>query len=117
MDSGRRGLPGLSVEVTPRYRFMYRLNRIVWRSVFRLRAEGLDRWPSPPFQIVANHHNGFDPLLIMAVAPREPRITWFGPRERDFSRGVKNRIMGFFGGVIPYDPTTTNVTSAVRAVM
>ncbi len=72
--------------------------------------------PVAPFQLVANHHNGFDPLLVMAAAPLAPRITWFGPKEADFSRGFKNRVMAFFGGVIPYNPDKTTLTSAVRAV-
>ena len=95
---------------------MWGLVRAVVRPLFDLRVSGLEHWPAPPFQIVANHHNGWDPLLVIAVVPVEPRITWFGPRERDFSRGLKNRIMGFFGGMIPYDPAGTTLTSAVRAV-
>jgi 1-acyl-sn-glycerol-3-phosphate acyltransferase len=57
-----------------------------------------------------------DPLLVMSVAPVEPRITWFGPREADFGRGFRNRVMAYFGGVIPYNPEKTTLTSAVRAV-
>lgn len=105
----------LSVTVTARYRAMWAANRAVVRLLFDVRAVGLE-WPPPPFQLVANHHNGFDPMLVMAVAPLEPRITWFGPRERDFRRGFKNRVMAFFGGVIPYHPQHTTLTSAVRAV-
>ena len=112
----RTGPRELSVEVTPRYRLMWGLVRLVVRSLFRVRASGLERWPDPPFQLVANHHNGWDPLLVISVVPVEPRITWFGPRETDFSRGFKNRIMGFFGGMIPYNPEKTTLTSAVRAV-
>lgn len=112
----RTGPRELSVAVTPRYRFMWGLNRLVMRTLFDLRASGLDRWPAPPFQIASNHHNGFDPLLVIAVTPLEPRITWFGPRETDFSRGFKNRVMAFFGGVIPFNPEKTTLTSAVRAV-
>ncbi len=95
---------------------MWWLNRLLIRLLFDVRSSGLERWPEGPFQLVANHHNGFDPMLIMAVAPFEPRITWFGPKEADFSRGFKNRVMGFFGGVIPYNPSKTTLTSAVRAV-
>ena len=95
---------------------MWVLARLVVRALFDVRASGLAHWPAPPFQIVANHHNGWDPLLVIAVAPLRPRITWFGPREADFSRGLKNRVMAFFGGVIPYDPRKTTLTSAVRAV-
>jgi 1-acyl-sn-glycerol-3-phosphate acyltransferase len=112
----RTGPRELSVAVTPRYRFMWGLNRLIVRLLFDVRASGLEHWPAPPFQLVANHHNGFDPMLVLAVAPHEPRITWFGPREADFSRGFKNRVMGYFGGMIPYDPEKTTLTSAVRAV-
>ena len=112
----RTGPRELSVAVTVRYRFMWGVNRVAMRALFDVRAAGLDRWPPPPFQLVANHHNGFDPLLVLAVVPIEPRITWFGPREADFGRGLKNRVMAFFGGVIPYNPEKTTLTSAVRAV-
>ena len=116
-DRARRTGPReLSVAVTPRYRFMWSLNRLIVGLLFDVRATGLEHWPAPPFQLVANHHNGVDPLLVMSVAPVEPRITWFGPREADFSRGFKNRLMAFFGGVIPYHPEMTTLTSAVRAV-
>jgi 1-acyl-sn-glycerol-3-phosphate acyltransferase len=86
------------------------------RPLFDVRASGIEHWPAPPFQLVANHHSGWDPLLVLAVVPVEPRITWFGPREADFSRGFKNRVMAYFGGVIPYNPEKTTLTSAVRAV-
>jgi 1-acyl-sn-glycerol-3-phosphate acyltransferase len=109
-------VPQLSVHVTRRYRLAVLIGKPIMRSLLRLRAEGLEHWPAPPFQIVANHHNGFDPILVMAVTPLEPRITWFGPKEKDFRRGIKNRIMGLIGGVIPYDPDKTNLMSAVRAV-
>ncbi len=112
----RTGPRELAVAVTPRYRFMWGLNRLVVGALFDVRATGLEHWPAPPFQLVANHHNGVDPMLVMSVAPVEPRITWFGPREADFSRGFKNRLMAFFGGVIPYHPEMTTLTSAVRAV-
>ena len=116
-DRARRTGPRqLSVAVTPRYRLMWGLNRAVMRTLFDMRVSGLHHWPEPPFQVVSNHHNGFDPLLVLSVVPVEPRITWFGPREADFSRGFKNRVMAFFGGVIPYNPEKTTLTSAVRAV-
>ena len=116
-DRARRTGPReLSVAVTPRYRFMWGVNRAVVRLLFDVRASGLQAWPEPPFQVVANHHNGWDPLLVLSVVPVEPRITWFGPREADFSRGFKNRVTAFFGGVIPYNPEKTTLTSAVRAV-
>jgi 1-acyl-sn-glycerol-3-phosphate acyltransferase len=112
----RTGPRELSVDVTPRYRLMWRLSRWIVRILFDVRAVGLQHWPRPPFQLVVNHHNGFDPILVLGAAPLEPRITWFGPKEADFSRGFKNRVMAFFGGMIPYHPARTTLTSAVRAV-
>ena len=116
MTGRRTGPRELSVAVTPRYRLMWGLVRAIVRPLFGVRVKGLEHWPAPPFQIAANHHNGWDPLLVIAVVPVEPRITWFGPKETDFSRGFKNRVMGFFGGMIPYNPDKTTLTSAVRAV-
>lgn len=116
-DRARRvGPRELSVAVTPRYRVVWAVNRLLVRGLFDVQAQGLEHWPDPPFQLVANHHNGWDPMLVMAVTPVAPRITWFGPREADFSRGFKNRVMAFVGGVIPYHPQKTTLTSAVRAV-
>ena len=116
-DRARRTGPrALDVTVTRRYRAMWGVVRLLIRLLFDVRVTGAERWPAAPFQIVANHHNGFDPLIVIGALPLEPRITWFGPREADFSHGFKNRLMAFFGGVIPYSPDGTTLTSAVRAV-
>ena len=112
----RTGPRELAVEVTPRYRLMRVVVRGLIGLLFHVRAERLQQWPEAPFLLVCNHHSGWDPMLVTAVAPERPRITWFGPKERDFSRGFKNRLMGFFGGVIPYNPEKTTLVSAVRAV-
>lgn len=112
----RTGPRELSVAVTPRYRLMRWLIRLAVGVLYRVRADGLEEWPEPPFLLLCNHHSGWDPMLVTTVAPERPRITWFGPKERDFSRGFKNRLMRFFGGVIPYNPEKTTLVSAVRAV-
>lgn len=112
----RTGPREISVEVSGRWRAMWLGNRLLVRLLFDVEADGLEQWPPAPFCLVLNHHNGWDPMLVMAVTPQSPRITWFGPREADFSHGFKNRVMGFFGGVIPYHPEKTTLTSAVRSV-
>lgn len=112
----RTGPRTLDVHVTPRYRIEWLALRVLIGVLFDVRVRGQEHWPRAPFQLVCNHHNGWDPMLIIGSCPLEPRITWFGPREADFSRGFKNRVMGFFGGMIPYSPDGTTLTSAVRAV-
>jgi 1-acyl-sn-glycerol-3-phosphate acyltransferase len=106
----------LGVTVTWRYRLEWVLVRAVVRVLFRVRGDGLERWPPAPFQLATNHHSGWDPLLVLAISPLRPRVTWFGPKEVDFSRGFRNRVMGFFGGMIPFNPSKTNLGSSVRAV-
>jgi hypothetical protein len=76
-----------------RYRFMRVADRPLVRWPFRIHEEGLDHSPDPPFCLVVNHHNGWDPLILICVNLAVPRITWFGPRETDFSHGFKNRVM------------------------
>ena len=116
-DRARRTGPRDSdASVTLRYRVMRAIDIGIVRLLFDIRTEGLDRWPPAPFCLVLNHHNGWDPMLALAATPKRPRITWFGPREADFSRGFRNRLMAFYGGVIPYNPEKTTLTSAVRAV-
>jgi 1-acyl-sn-glycerol-3-phosphate acyltransferase len=112
----RTGPREVSVAVDGRYRLLWIAIRLLVRALWDVRASGLDRWPSAPFCLAINHHNGWDPMLVMAAAPLRPRVTWFGPKEADFSRGFKNRVMAFFGGVIPYHPEKTTLTSAVRSV-
>ena len=112
----RTGPRDISVTVDARWRAMWITNRLLVRLLFDVRGVGLEHWPAPPFCLVVNHHNGWDPMLVMAVSPLSPRVSWFGPKEADFSRGFKNRVMAFFGGVIPYHPDRTTLTSAVRSV-
>jgi len=112
----RTGPRELSVTVTPRYRLMRLAARLVTGALFDVHPDGGELWPDAPFQLVCNHHSGWDPILVIAVTPATPRITWFGPREADFGRGFKNRVMAFIGGVIPFDPAHTSLVSAVRAV-
>src|SRR5690606_34054184 len=112
----RTGPRTLDVHVTLRYRLEWIGLRLLIGGPFDGRVSGLEHWPKAPFQLVSNHHNGWDPMILMGSCPMEPRITWFGPIEADFSRGFKNRVMGFFGGMIPYSPDGTTLTSAVRAV-
>ena len=72
--------------------------------------------PGAPYCLVLNHHSGWDPLLVISVSPLAPRITWFGPKEADLTRGFRNQVINFFGVAIPFDPATSSFTGAARAV-
>ena len=58
----------LGASLTWRYRLQRVLVKGVVHTLFKVEAEGLDRWPPGPFQLVTNHHSGWDPLLVGAIA-------------------------------------------------
>jgi len=71
--------------------------------VFRLRVDGLDRIPRPPYIIAANHQSWFDTLFIVAVFPAVPMIYTLARRETVFSRRWKRWLVPQFG-VFPISP-------------
>ena len=90
--------------------------RFFVRLLFNVRVVDTGRLPDAPYCLVVNHHSGWDPLLVISVSPLAPRITWFGPKEADLTRGFRNRVINFFGCAIPFDPATSSFTGAARAV-
>jgi 1-acyl-sn-glycerol-3-phosphate acyltransferase len=107
--------PG-SLVIDRRYRAMWRTVRFFVRLLYRVRAVDAERVPGAPYCLVLNHHSGWDPLLVISVSPLAPRITWFGPKEADLTKGFRNRAINFFGCAIPFDPATSSLTGAARSV-
>jgi len=99
-----------------RYRTLWRTVRWAVRLLYKVRAVDAQRLPDAPYCVVLNHHSGWDPLLVISVSPLAPRITWFGPKEADLTKGFRNRVINFFGCAIPFDPATSSFTGAARAV-
>ncbi len=62
---------------------LYWLARIfflpLFKLLFRFRVEGLDRYPSGPALIVANHVSALDPMFMAAAAPE--RVLMVGAAE------------------------------------
>jgi 1-acyl-sn-glycerol-3-phosphate acyltransferase len=54
--------------------------RIIFPSLFRVRIEGENHWPSTgPCIVASNHFSNFDPILLGAYLPRQ--ITFLAKRE------------------------------------
>ena len=81
--------PG-SLVIDRRYRTLWRTVRFFVRLLYRVRAVDSGRLPDAPFCLVLIHHSGWDPLLVIGVAPLAPRFTWFGPKVADVTRGFRN---------------------------
>ena len=105
-----------SVTIDRRYRTLWRTVRFFVRLLYKVRAGDSSRLPDAPYCLVLNHHSGWDPLLVTAVSPLAPRITWFGPKEPDLTKGFRNRVIDYFGAAIPFDPASSSFTSVAHAV-
>jgi 1-acyl-sn-glycerol-3-phosphate acyltransferase len=87
------------------------------RCWFRLRLEGFDRLPEPPYVIVFNHLSWVDPMVLYATWPASVRVHVYGPKEADMAVGWRNRLISWIGHAVPFDPDKTHLlTSAKRAV-
>jgi 1-acyl-sn-glycerol-3-phosphate acyltransferase len=86
------------------------------RALFRVRVEGRHRWPSGPAVICFNHQSWTDPFVLMATMPWRPRLSFFGPKEDDMSKGGRNRLMLWTGTAVPFKPGKSDLKEAARAV-
>ena len=88
--------------------------RLLVGCLFRLRVEGLERYPTGPAVLCFNHQSWLDPFVIVAGVPSTPRLSMFGPREADMSVGWRNRAMGWTGIPVPFHPAKDDLIGATR---
>ena len=86
------------------------------RVLFRVRLEGRALLPDGPYLLCFNHQSWADPFILLAVLPRRPRITFFGPKEADLRVGRRNRLIAWSGVALPYRPDKTDLLGATRRV-
>lgn len=55
--------------------------RAIFRLVFRVRVQGLEKMPKSPVIICANHLGWTDPFLVLLFLPIEPRIYILGEKQ------------------------------------
>jgi 1-acyl-sn-glycerol-3-phosphate acyltransferase len=63
-----------------------------------------------------NHQNWADPLYMFAAFPRGQRMYFFGPKEEEMRRGLRNRLMRWCGVVVPYRPGNRGLVAATARV-
>ncbi len=85
------------------YRVLFWLVRLVVRLFFRLRVEGLESLPAPPFLIAANHQAWYDSAFIIASLRPVPMVYTMARRDTVFNRGWKRWLVTRIG-VFPIQP-------------
>jgi 1-acyl-sn-glycerol-3-phosphate acyltransferase len=91
---------------TRAYRLAYRLAWLVLRLLFRVRVEGSENIPAPPFIIAANHTRWYDSVFIIGAfihSRQLPMIYTMARRDTVFNRRWKRWLFPRFG-VFPVLP-------------
>lgn len=101
---------------TIRYWLTALVVRVLVRSYLRLRVEGLERLPAGPAVLSFSHQNWADPFILIATLPLRPRLFFFGPKEEDMGRGLRNRLISWSGTAVPYRPGKDDLLGATRRV-
>lgn len=86
------------------YRITFGLLRLLLPRLFRLRVNGLENVPTPPYIIASNHQTWFDAMFIVAAFPRTPMIYTMARRDTVFNRSWKRWLVPKFG-VFPITPS------------
>lgn len=97
-----------------RYGYAQFLVRLYGRLLFRLRLEGREHILDTPAVYCFNHLSWMDPLVMVAVWPSRPRLAFYGPKEEDIQKGVRNRLMWWSGMCVPFSPNKDNLITSVR---
>ncbi|HEY8346385.1 MAG TPA: lysophospholipid acyltransferase family protein [Symbiobacteriaceae bacterium] len=90
------------------FRTLRQVGRLLFRLVFSIKVEGLDRLPrGGSYILVCNHLSTFDPLLLLVCLPPDPRIHFLAAAEHTVRGSAFVRwIIRHAGGVIPVDRQT-----------
>jgi len=97
-----------------RHWFARVLAAVVIRPYFRPELVGADRLPAGPAVYCFNHLSWLDPLLLLTVLPDRPWIYFYGPKEEDLSRGIKNRFLWWTSVVVPFSPRKDDLLTSVK---
>jgi 1-acyl-sn-glycerol-3-phosphate acyltransferase len=89
---------------------------VAMKTLFRIEVVGAERLARGPAVYCFNHLSWMDPLVIMAVLPKEPRLYFYGPKEADLRKGGRNRFMWWFGICVPFSPLKDDLLTSVRWV-
>jgi len=101
-----------------RFRVARALLRLLLGSVFRVRAEGMERLPDGPYVLACNHLSWVDPFLLLGWLPASPRVHFLGRRSAIHNRRWKRWVLDYMGGVIPVDSgEVRHLAAAVREVL
>ena len=99
-----------------RVRLIAAFCRLIVRGYTRLTIERAFNLPDGPAILAFNHLSWFDPFVVLAAHPHEPRLYLFGPRELRMDAGVRNKVIRWTKIAVPFRPDRRDLVAAVRKV-
>ena len=116
-SSAIRGLP--RGELSPfqrwfRHWFSRTVSTILMKGWFRVTMVGRERILPEPAMYVFNHLSWMDPLVMLATFPSQPRLHFYGPKEVDLQKGIRNRFMWWTTIPVPFSPHKDDLLTSVR---
>src|SRR4051812_20814989 len=80
----------------------------------RVRHQGFETLPDPPYLVVFSHPSWIDPFLLASHWPREDVLYIFGPKEEDMSTGFRNALIRWSHMAVPFRPSKTDLIDTTR---
>ena len=80
----------------------------------RVRHEGYDTLPDPPYLLMFSHPSWIDPFLLASHWPREHIVYIFGPQEEDIGTGFRNALIRWSHMAVPFRPSKTDLIDTTR---
>jgi 1-acyl-sn-glycerol-3-phosphate acyltransferase len=97
-----------------RHRFSWAIATVLMKGWFRITVVNRERLLSGPGVYAFNHLSWMDPLLLVAILPKEPRVYFYGPKQEDLQTGGRNRFMWWTGIPIPFSPNKDDLRTSIR---
>ena len=97
-----------------RHWFSRTVSALLMKGWFRVTIVGRDRILAEPAMYVFNHLSWMDPLVMLATFPSQPRLHFYGPKEVDLQKGVRNRFMWWTTIPVPFSPHKDDLLTSVR---
>jgi len=83
-------------------------------SYLRVRHEGFETLPDPPYLLMFSHPNWVDPFLLASHWPSRHTLFIFGPQEEDMNSGWRNALIRWSQMSVPFRPSKTDLIDTTR---
>jgi 1-acyl-sn-glycerol-3-phosphate acyltransferase len=83
-------------------------------TYLRVRHEGYDTLPDPPYLLNFSHPSWVDPFLLASHWPLDQTLFIFGPKEEDMNAGWRNALIRWTHLAVPFKPSKTDLLETTR---